>query len=362
MIRIVVLAGCFLFSSWLPAWGEEQVAVIGAGSWPRSLASKAGFDAASRGAILAFAAALARQSPEPALNQETVGRWREQTLKILTENFRAAAQECRGGVFCDETVADRRSLFSAALRAEDGLSPDWQPWYREISAFFDQYAAEQLRLAARFPETSSEVLTFSEQEVTGFTRPDRHFLLTFDDGPSPRGGSTERTVAILRENNLGGVFFLLGEHLAARLERDSPEESAALYRGMTLGVHGLDHRSPALYSGWLESVRATQALVDSLGGGSAPTRLFRPPYGQRPPAASALLAGEGYRLVLWNIDSADWQQTLAPRQIVGRTQLLMALWRRGIILFHDRYPLVAEALGPLLATMRPCGVVFDSQL
>lgn len=342
--------------------GEEEsvVATIAATIWPRSLSSPAGFDAASRGAILAFVVAIDRLGLGSA-GGESVRHWREQAMAVLVGNYRAAMAESQGGIFSHESVVDSSSLSAAALRAEREVPSEWRAWYREVSAFFAVYAAEQSRLAARFPEPSSEIATFSRQEITGFERPDRHFLLTFDDGPTVRGGSSDRTVAVLRDNGLTGIFFVLGDNLAERIAANSVAESEALYRGMVVAVHGMDHRSPTSFAGWRESIRATQLLVDSVGPGVA-RRLYRPPYGRRTPDCSALLARDGYRLVLWNIDTVDWKQTVAADLIVGRTQLLMALWRRGIILFHDRYPQVGAALPALLGTMRKCGVVFDAAL
>lgn len=351
--------------------GPAPVATLAA-AWPPAFMSSGGFDAASRGAILAYTAVLARYGEEqeelkaalgvPEVALDSVYRWKKRVLSILVDNFRAASLESRGGIFTNPTVIDPASLRTAALEAERGLPEIWRPWYRAVAGFFEIYADEQLRLAARFPKTSSEIATFSPAEVTGFERADRHFLLTFDDGPSPPEGSTDRSIALLRKNNLVGLFFVLGDNLAARMTATSEGECRQLYGGMTLGVHGMNHHSHAGWSGWRESVAATQRLLDLVGKGGRAAPLYRPPYGQRSRENSELLGREGYRLVLWNIDTVDWNEAVAADGIVGRTQLLMALWRRGIILFHDRYPKVVEALPPLLETMRKSGVVFDETL
>lgn len=352
--------------------GPARVATLPSAWWPPALISPGGFDAASRGAILAFTAALERYGEEEEALKASLGveevaldsvyRWKNRVLAILVANFQAASVGSREGLFTNPAVSDPASLRTAALAAERGLPELWRPWYRAVSGFFEIYAYEQLRLAARFPKTSSEIATFSPAEVTGFERADRHFLLTFDDGPSPPAGSTDRTIALLRKNDLVGHFFLLGDNLAARMAATSEGECRQLYGGMILGVHGLNHHSHAGWSGWRDSVAGTQRLLARVGTGGRAAPLYRPPYGQRSRENSELLGREGYRLVLWNIDTVDWNETVTADGIVGRTQLLMALWRRGILLFHDRYPKVVEALPPIVETMQKSGVVFDDAL
>ena len=57
---------------------------------------------------------------------------------------------------------------------------------------------------------------------------------------------------------------------------------------------------------------------------------------------SLLLLGVG--VMLWNIDSQDWQAPKDASLVAGRVLTLMLLWRRGVILFHDVHPTASAAL------------------
>ena len=53
-------------------------------------------------------------------------------------------------------------------------------------------------------------------------------------------------------------------------------------------------------------------------------------------------------MVLWNLDSQDWNATVAPGPTTDRVISLMLLWRRGILLFHDVHDKVHGAVPKLL--------------
>jgi peptidoglycan/xylan/chitin deacetylase (PgdA/CDA1 family) len=75
--------------------------------------------------------------------------------------------------------------------------------------------------------------------------------------------------------------------------------------------------------------------------------LWRPPYGRRTADAAKILAAKRSRVVLWNLDSQDWNPKMDPAMITDRMISLMLLWRRGILLFHDVHP-KATAVVPAL--------------
>jgi peptidoglycan/xylan/chitin deacetylase (PgdA/CDA1 family) len=88
---------------------------------------------------------------------------------------------------------------------------------------------------------------------------------------------------------------------------------------------------------WQASIASSSQLIhDTLADSYVPA--FRPPYGQRPPDSGPYLRRRGLKLILWNIDSLDWNDSLSADDVEQRVMSLMLLWRRGIILFHDLHP------------------------
>ena len=330
--------------------------------WPWPLESPHAFDVASRAELAVFVEALADSETPGAAgsgNAASVARWKEGMRKVLVENFRKARETCApGALFCEGEVPARwEALVTTARTGLGRLPAPLAPWYAEQKPFHQGYLRELLRLAGLFPRVTSEVLPLAPSERFGLELPDRHFLLTFDDGPTPRGGGTDVLTDTLRAEGIHAAFFLLGSAYKARRKATSVEQLRTLYAGMCVGSHGQEHRSHATWAGAVEGMTAFHArLAESLPEGQSKLTLFRPPYGQRTPAILQALEHGGMKNVLWNIDSQDWHASTTGPKAAGRVLTLMLVWRRGTILFHDIHPKALDALPRLWREVRGSGV------
>jgi peptidoglycan/xylan/chitin deacetylase (PgdA/CDA1 family) len=152
-------------------------------------------------------------------------------------------------------------------------------------------------------------------------------LLTFDDGPHPRG--TPAVLELLHAADLHATFFLVGEQ-AARHAAVVADIAAA---GHEIGFHCHRHRCLARltprqvaddFERGIEAVAATS--------GRTP-RLYRPPYGVL--TAAALTSARRYNLtpLLWSRDGRDWRGQASAASIGGR--VTRNIGRGDIILLHD---------------------------
>jgi peptidoglycan/xylan/chitin deacetylase (PgdA/CDA1 family) len=344
--------------------------------WPDPINSPAEFDRASRAEILAFAhelaesdglaeAALKTRLTTDAVDMPSIERARHKLWKLLTDNYAVASRSCVAEEpFCPDGP-DTESLQRDALAFSVArIPPRYQPWLADAARFQRSYLDELLLLAAVFPHRNSEIEIFNDGEMTGWGLRDREFLLTFDDGPTrpsgdeaPEAGNTERTLAALRDVNINAAFFAIGEPFAARLHASSSEAMHTLYAGMCVGSHGWVHDSHATSPKWKESVASSSKLIhDTLPEAYVPA--FRPPYGQRTPDSGLYLRERGLKLILWNIDSHDWDDSLKISEVEQRTMSLMLLWRRGIILFHDFFPRAQKVVPRLVAWLTNDGVTW----
>ena len=207
--------------------------------------------------------------------------------------------------------------------------------------FVREYAAEQQRLALLYPKYSSEIHLHPGEEA-GWDLPDRHFRLTFDDGPKP--AITRPILELLRQRGQPATFYLLGQRIG-EAAGEMPD-----YAGFSLGNHSFDHANlPQLNEQQLAwQLRTTQ--LAALKVGLTLSRLFRAPYGSRGPRELTLVKKLGLQSVLWNVDSQDWMPSMQvrPGRIAGRTLALMLLHRRGIVLMHDVQPQTPSELKKLL--------------
>jgi peptidoglycan/xylan/chitin deacetylase (PgdA/CDA1 family) len=145
--------------------------------------------------------------------------------------------------------------------------------------------------------------------------------LTFDDGPTP--AITEWVLDELARWDAKATFFCLGRNVEA-----NPE----LYRrilaeGHRTGNHSWDHArgwgtDPKAYAA---DVERAAALIDG--------NLFRPPYGRISPPEARLLTGEGYRIVMWNVISRDYNRRLTPRECLDN--VVRHVEPGDMVVFHD---------------------------
>ncbi|MBD8874411.1 polysaccharide deacetylase family protein [Rhodanobacter sp. DHB23] len=367
MRKPVILLGLFLLAAGpLHAAGPSAVASMDRGLWPDPIDTAASFDRASRAELLAFGHALSESEQLgddslrdalklKQLDRAAVDRMRGIYWHRLAANYALAATHCgTGEPFC--AGGSDEAAFRKAAAAFTSVRDDrYAPWLQGAETFHRVYLYELLRLASLFPRVSSEVDTYSPRELSGNELADRHFLLTFDDGPTAAGGNTGKLLAVLRREHLNATFFLLGNSLQARLRQTPASELAADYQGMCTGSHGWEHKSHSAWPEWQDSVMRSSALVhDTLPASYVP--LFRPPYGQRRSDSGAFFDAQGLRVTLWNIDSQDWSAKVDADQVKQRVLTLMLLWRRGVILFHDIHVKAQTAVPWLVDQTRGTGV------
>ena len=367
---VLVLAGLTLWGGACLGAGPKAVAVADRSLWPRSMQSADDFDQASRAEILVFAKVFAEveaagedwksltgvKAPHP----DSIQRWLKQTKDVLLLNWAAAQSHCQpSALACNLGKPDVSGLGSRAMGFAHGLAPEYRAWLEMSEKFYHQYLLEQLRLAALFPTPTSEILMLSQREITGVDWPDRTFLLTFDDGPTPLNGTTDRLMPLLKQYKLNGIFFVLGDAFKARLEQTSAASIQELYKEQCVGSHGREHTSHQTLKTWKESLDFTQELVKATIKENAPRLYFRPPYAQRTAALTQYVQASGSTIMLWNLDSQDWSSKITASQVTDRMVTLMLLWRRGILLFHDVHNKVHTAVPALAQFAQATGLTWQ---
>lgn len=162
--------------------------------------------------------------------------------------------------------------------------------------------------------------------------------LTFDDGPHPE--ITPHVLALLRKYNAKATFFCVGEN-AARF----PETiRRILAEGHTLGNHTHNH-----LNGW--KTPTGNYVANALEAAAAlPTGWFRPPYGRIRAAQASYLQQAGFRVVMWDVLSCDFDPQYNARQCA---RFVIRHARPGsIVVFHDSRKAAARCLPALEMVLR----------
>ena len=156
--------------------------------------------------------------------------------------------------------------------------------------------------------------------------------------------ATDDVLAVLDKYGVKCTFFFTGY-----FERVFPESAAKIVaHGHEIGNHTTTHRKMTSWkvlqqiSQLVTPVQEIQALL-----GVTP-RLYRPPYGDHDQSLTALARGEGMEVVMWSMDSHDWDTAYR-----GKKDKILERDRKGchngaIILHHLSGYRIAELLDEII--------------
>lgn len=173
--------------------------------------------------------------------------------------------------------------------------------------------------------------------------------LTFDDGPSV---NTPHLLDMLEEYGIPATFFLLGN----QAERHPDIVKRIIAEGHEVGNHSYSHPnlrvvSPARKE---EELRRTDTILRNLG---ASPQFMRPPYGSYDAYTEKVAAGLGLSLMLWSMDSRDWQRLPDNYATLrnNRGTVYAPGTLRGIFLFHDSHKRTVDDLPRIIRDLRAGG-------
>jgi peptidoglycan/xylan/chitin deacetylase (PgdA/CDA1 family) len=191
--------------------------------------------------------------------------------------------------------------------------------------------------------------------------------LTFDDGPTPE--ITEWVLEKLKKHQAKATFFCIGKNI-----KNHPAIfSKVIDEGHSIGNHTYNH-----LKGWntstaeyLDNITLCESEINNLtcfasspSLGSAicnlNSPLFRPPYGKIKKLQSEKLRKLGYKIIMWDVLSADFDQTITPEKCLEN--VLQNVQSGSIIVFHDSvkaFKNLAYTLPRTLEILKQRGFIFE---
>jgi peptidoglycan/xylan/chitin deacetylase (PgdA/CDA1 family) len=152
--------------------------------------------------------------------------------------------------------------------------------------------------------------------------------LTFDDGPTPE--VTEWVLVQLRNYNCKAVFFCIGNNI----DKYPEIFQKVINEGHTIGNHTYNH-----VNGWntentayLENIEACERSIINRTGSNI-VKLFRPPYGKIKKQQAKTVREKGYKIIMWDVLSADFDTTITPEQCLHN--VIDNVTEGSVIIFHD---------------------------
>lgn len=156
--------------------------------------------------------------------------------------------------------------------------------------------------------------------------------LTFDDGPTPE--ITEWVLEELKKYKAKATFFCIGNNIDKHPEIFEKVMNA----GHSVGNHTFSH-----LDGWKTSTEEyiANSIKCSVIGNPSPNcklkttncQLFRPPYGKIKIAQAKRLRQLGYKIIMWDVLSADFDTSISKEKCLEN--VLENATPGSIIVFHD---------------------------
>lgn len=178
--------------------------------------------------------------------------------------------------------------------------------------------------------------------------------LTFDDGPIPE--VTEWVLDLLKSEDIKATFFCIGDNI-----KKYPE----VYKRILTEEHQTGNHTFNHLNGWktetnqyIDNFKLCEIEHSKLE--TQNSKLFRPPYGKIKPSQSKAIRQFGYKIIMWDVLSYDFNSTISVEKclenVISNTE------QGSIIVFHDSVKAeknLKYALPKAIQILKNKGFVFD---
>jgi peptidoglycan-N-acetylglucosamine deacetylase len=178
-------------------------------------------------------------------------------------------------------------------------------------------------------KTNRIIKTIFSNYVWDIPNNEKKVYLTFDDGPIPE--ITEWVLEQLKIYNCKATFFCIGNNI----EKHPEVFNKLILEGHAIGNHTFNH-----VKGWntskkayLKEVEQCEEEIQKNSPKSIQSKLFRPPYGKIKPFQSVKLRNLGYKIIMWDVLSADYKREISKEKCLEN--VLKNVTSGNIIVFHD---------------------------
>lgn len=182
--------------------------------------------------------------------------------------------------------------------------------------------------------------------------------LTFDDGPIPE--VTEWVLETLKQHEVKATFFCIGDNI----EKHPAIFQKVIESGHSIGNHTFNH-----LKGWNsrkeEYIKNTllceEAINEKTKNLNLKTKIFRPPYGKIKPSQSKVLRKMGYKIIMWDVLSVDYDKEISPEQCLEN--IIKNTVPGSIIACHDSlkaFKNLEYALPKAIEYLKNKGFVFET--
>jgi peptidoglycan/xylan/chitin deacetylase (PgdA/CDA1 family) len=169
-----------------------------------------------------------------------------------------------------------------------------------------------------------------------FSLDKKAIYLTFDDGPTPE--ITNFVLDELKKYNAKASFFCIGKNI-----QNHPD----IFKRILLENHAIGNHTQQHLNGWktkktdyIDNILAcehailnTSEMVQEARTKHQEAKLFRPPYGKIKGSQAKELNRKGYKIIMWDVLSADFDRTISNEKCLQN--VVENIKNGSIIVLHD---------------------------
>lgn len=182
----------------------------------------------------------------------------------------------------------------------------------------------------------------------------KKIYLTFDDGPIPE--VTEWVLDILKQENIKATFFCIGDNI---------QKNPAIFKRIISENHAIGNHTFNHLNGWKntsENYIKNMKLCENeiLKHTNLKSKLFRPPYGKIKITQANAILKLGYKIIMWDILSYDFDANLDSEKCLSET--IKNTSNGSIIVFHDSIKAnnnLKFVLPKAIQVLKEKGFIFD---
>jgi len=177
-------------------------------------------------------------------------------------------------------------------------------------------------------KTPSLIKILFKNWIWSFSKKEKVIYLTFDDGPTPE--ITEWTLNQLHKYNAKATFFCIGKNI-----EEKPNVFQQIIKdGHRIGNHTNNHLNclNTTTTNYIENIDLAEKSIQKEVKNKS-NKLFRPPYGKLKFKASKLIRNKGYKIIMWDVLSADFDLSISSEKCLQN--VLKNAKSGSVVVFHD---------------------------
>ena len=185
---------------------------------------------------------------------------------------------------------------------------------------------------------------------------DKVVYLTFDVGYE--NGNVERILDVMKEENVKGAFFILGN----LLEKEPALVQRMISDGHIIGNHTYSHKDMTK----CENIESFDSELKKLSDkykeviGSDMPKYYRPPEGKFDERTLSYADSLGYKTIFWSFAYADWDNSNQPSAEYAKNKIYENIHNGAVILLHPTSKTNADILRDIIIKLRSDGYRFAS--